>query len=230
MKNIFKQTTAVSEALPRPGRSVCVFIPFILVVVAVFVATGCSSSSPDEGAEAMTAKQMNINSLLVHAQQQASRIKAVSRIATIQRPAARFQAGLAEGQRMGTFEIPRIGIKEWIVQGTEKDDLELGAGHIIQTSIPGMGGNFAIAGDRVLYSAPLLRADQLQEGDEIMVQMPYADFDYVINSITVVTPDDVSVIRPKGYDSITFSTCDPPWGVNTRIIISAKLARSEPTT
>lgn len=145
-------------------------------------------------------------------------------------PAKKYQATLQVKQRIGSIEIPRIGIREWVIQGTSTEELKLGAGHIEGTSIPGLGGNFAIAGDRVLYSAPFLRMEQLEPGDELLVHMPYGEFTYQVEIKTNVDPTEVSVLKPRGYDSVTLSTCDPPWGLSTRIIIFAKLLKTEPRT
>jgi len=143
-------------------------------------------------------------------------------------PARKFQAGLLTESRIGQIEIPRLGVREWVIQGTSKEALEKGAGHIEGTSIPGLGGNFAIAGDRVLYSAPFLRLDQVAEGDEMLIHMPYADFTYRVEAKTNVAPTEVSVLQPRGYDSVTLATCDPPWQMQTRIIIFARLAGTAP--
>lgn len=142
-------------------------------------------------------------------------------------PAKRYQASLQEKQRIGSIEIPRLGIREWVIQGSSTESLKLGAGHIEGTSIPGLGGNFAVAGDRVLYSAPFLRMEQLEPGDELLVHMPYGEFTYQVEIKTNVDPTEVSVLKPRGYDSVTLSTCDPPWDLETRIIIFAKLVKTE---
>lgn len=146
----------------------------------------------------------------------------------ISQPAKKLITELQPGQRFGQIEIPRLGIREWIVQGTSKESLEKGAGHIEGTSMPGLGGNFALAGDRVLYTSPFLRLDQLEVGDELIIHLPYADFTYKAEEKTAVDPNEVSVLNPRGYDSVTLSTCDPPWGLSTRIIIFARLAESVP--
>jgi len=143
-------------------------------------------------------------------------------------PAKKLMTELQPEQRFGQIEIPRLGIREWIVQGTSKEALEKGAGHIEGTSMPGLGGNFALAGDRVLYTSPFLRLDQLEVGDEVLIHLPYADFTYKAEVKTNVDPSEVSVLKPRGYDSVTLSTCDPPWGLSTRIIIFARLAESAP--
>ncbi len=53
-------------------------------------------------------------------------------------------------------------------------------------------------------------------------------FTYKAEVKTNVDPSEVSVLKPRGYDSVTLSTCDPPWGLSTRIIIFARLAESAP--
>jgi sortase A len=110
-----------------------------------------------------------------------------------------------------------------MVEGTGKEPMLLGAGHLEETPLPGMGGNFALAGDRVLYTAPFLRLNQLQKGDDIIIHMPYGDLTYRVESMFNIDPSQVSVLNPRGYDSITLSTCDPTWQLSTRLIVSARL-------
>lgn len=149
-------------------------------------------------------------------------------LAAVKKPASRLQSQVKELQRIGQIEIPRIGIREWMVQGTSKEALHLGAGHLPETPLPGMGGNFALAGDRVLYTAPFLRLNQVGIGDEIILHMPYADLRYRVESKFNVDPTQVSVLDPRGYDSITLSTCDPTWQLYTRLIVSARLVDADP--
>lgn len=148
-------------------------------------------------------------------------------LVNMKKTAARFSAQLADQHPFGQVEIPRIGVREWMVQGTTKESMTLGTGHIEETPLPGMGGNFGLAGDRVLYTAPFLRLDQLQKGDDVLIHMPYGDLTYRVEGITDVQPTEVSVLNPKGYDSITLSTCNPTWQVDTRMIISARLVDAE---
>ncbi len=145
----------------------------------------------------------------------------------LEKYAARYASTLAECRRIGQIEIPRIGLLFWIAQGTSKQSMTVGAGHIDGTPLPGAGGNFAVAGDRVLYGAPFLKLDQLRAGDKVILRMPYADLTYQVDDVTKVSPDDVSVLNPRGYDSITLSTCDPVWQVDQRIIVSGKLINIE---
>ncbi|MCL6105923.1 MAG: class E sortase [Actinobacteria bacterium] len=130
-------------------------------------------------------------------------------------------------RQIGEIDSPRIGLLFWISQGTSKQSMTAGAGHIDGTPLPGAGGSFAIAGDRVLYGAPFLKLDQVRAGDKVILRMPYAGLTYQVSGVTKVPPDDVSVLDLRGDDSITLSTCDPVWRVDQRIIVSGRLINLE---
>jgi len=197
--------------------------PAIFVLLTLLILMTMSAGCGGEGPR-IPASRIHSEGISKRTTAAASRIDQRLNQLMILLPAKKYVKQLQARQRLGQIEIPRLGVREWIVQGTAKEDLELGAGHIEGTTIPGLGGNFAIAGDRVLYSAPFLRLDQLEVGDEMLIHMPYADFTYQVESKTNVAPTDVGVLKPRGYDSVTLSTCDPPWDLQTRIIISAHLA------
>jgi sortase A len=129
---------------------------------------------------------------------------------------------------VGEITIPKIGINWMVVQGSDNAALEKGPGHIQETQLPGAGGNFAVAGDRVLYGAPFLNLDEVAVGDEIDIKMPYATFVYRVTESFIVTPDDVSVLQPVGYEAITLLTCDPPWDIKQRIVVRGQLESVRP--
>ncbi|MBE0428520.1 MAG: class E sortase [Thermoleophilia bacterium] len=133
--------------------------------------------------------------------------------------ATAFKAGLVNGQTIARIEIPRIGMTGIIVEGTDDNSLSKGIGHLEETPLPGMQGNFSIAGDRVLYGAPFLKLNELEAGDEIIVQTTYGLFTYSVYDKKIVTPEDVSVVRSTGEEIITLITCDPPWSTSRRLIV-----------
>ncbi len=142
----------------------------------------------------------------------------------IRQLAVAFNAGLKNEQPIARLEIPKIGLTTIVVEGTGDASLRKGPGHMEMTPIPGMGSNFAIAGDRVLYGGPFLNLDELAAGDEILVKTSYAQFSYTVTDSHITTPEDVSVLTPLGYESITLITCDPPWGTSKRLVVQSKLA------
>ena len=207
---------------PLPAQAVLIQV-MSMTMAAALLALLLAGCGDDQAADRHPTVSLKFVSQALD--QQARLESMISRVA-VQVPASQYMAGVQRGQRLGSIEIPRIGVREWIVQGTEADELKLGAGHIVETPLPGLKGNFTIAGDRVLYTAPFLRLDTVEPGDEIAVEMPYGRFVYKVEQKTVNSPTDISVLYPKGYDSLTLSTCEPPWQLSSRLTINARLLRA----
>lgn len=141
--------------------------------------------------------------------------------------AATFRAGLQNEQTIARIEIPRIGVNDIVVEGTNEGALLKGPGHLVETPLPGMGGNFAVAGDRVLYGGPFLNLDEVENNDEIILQTPYGNFNYTVVNKAITVPEDVSMLQPVvGQELITLITCDPPWDTSHRLIIQGRLTNA----
>lgn len=134
----------------------------------------------------------------------------------------------AEGVAVGRIEIPKIGADYVVVNGTNPDDLQKGPGLYPQTPFPGVPGTTAIAGHRTTYGAPFRKVDQLERGDEIVVDMPYARFTYEVEKQEIVDPSAVEVIRRVGHDRLVLSACHPLYSAAQRIIVYARLVETEP--
>jgi len=139
--------------------------------------------------------------------------------------ADRFEPHLQEGNAIGRIEIARIGLNIVVIQGTDTASLEKGPGHYRNTPIPGQPGTVAIAGHRTTYLAPFRHIDQIREGDEVRVEMPYAAFTYTVTRHAVVDPGDVGIIKPVGYDQLVLTACHPPYSAAHRYVVFAKLSR-----
>lgn len=146
----------------------------------------------------------------------------------LQQEATNMNASLAYLDPVGEIYLPKIDVRWMMVQGSDKEALTKGPGHIQETTLPGAGGNFAVAGDRVLYGAPFLNLNEITVGDQVKVRMPYGTFIYRVNETFIVTPDDVSVLQPVGYDALTLLTCDPPWDIKQRIVVRGILESVQP--
>ena len=135
-----------------------------------------------------------------------------------------FKASLQGRQIIASIEIPRIGLNDIVVEGTDESSLKRGPGHLEETPLPGMRGNFAVAGDRVLYGGPFLKLNDVDINDEIYLRTPYGDFSYVVMNKVIIDPNDVSLLQPVPNDElITLITCDPPWSTSHRLIIQGRL-------
>jgi sortase A len=138
--------------------------------------------------------------------------------------ADRYAPRLKEGHAFGRIQIDRINLDIVVVQGTDTASLEKGPGHYKATSIPGQPGTVAIAGHRTTYLAPFRHIDQIRNGDQIRIEMPYAAFTYVVTKHEIVDPGDIKILDPVGYPQLVLTACDPPYSAAHRYAVFAKLA------
>ena len=141
--------------------------------------------------------------------------------------ADRFQPRLQRGHAFGRIEIDRIGLSIVVIQGTDTSSLQRGPGHYPTTSLPGQPGTVAIAGHRTTYLAPFRHIDDIRDGDEIRLEMPYAAFTYTVEKHEVVDPGDVGIIKPVGYPRLVLTACHPPYSAAHRYAVFGKLTRTD---
>ena len=51
--------------------------------------------------------------------------------------------------------------------------------------------------------------DQLDPGDEIVIEMPYASFSYEVEKSEIVEPSDVEIVRDVGRERLVLTACHP---------------------
>ena len=139
--------------------------------------------------------------------------------------ADRFEPRMKEGEAIGRIDISRIDLDMVVVQGTDTASLQKGPGHYKATSIPGQPGTVAIAGHRTTYLAPFRHINEIEDGDEIRVEMPYAAFTYVVEKHEIVDPSQVEIIKPVGYERLVLTACHPLYSAAQRWAVFAKLTR-----
>jgi len=132
-----------------------------------------------------------------------------------------------DGGPVGRIKVGKIGLDEVVVQGTGTGDLRRGPGHYPDTPLPGQRGTVAIAGHRTTYGAPFHDVDDLRRGDAIVLAMPYGRFTYRVQRTRIVEPTATEVTDPVGYDRLVLSACHPLYSAAQRIIVFARLEKSE---
>jgi sortase A len=136
-----------------------------------------------------------------------------------------FASKVHNGQAIGRIVIPDIDLNVIAVEGTDTASLEKGPGHYPETPFPGQPGTTAFAGHRTTYLAPFRHLDALHRGDVVEVEMPYASFTYRVQGTRVVSPSDLGIIRPVGYDRLVLTACHPLYSASQRIAAFARLER-----
>lgn len=129
------------------------------------------------------------------------------------------------------ISIPKIDVINAKV-GTNNTDLASNLVDYPGTALPPDKGNAVIFGHSTLpqlfnpkdYKTILANAYKLQTGDEILVNLPNITYKYKIINITIVDPEDTSVLEQTYNDSyLTLITCTPPGTIWKRLVIKAKL-------
>ena len=136
-----------------------------------------------------------------------------------------FAKRVDKGEAIGRLRIPSIDLDVVAVQGTDTASLQKGPGHYPETPFPGQGGTSAFAGHRTTYLAPFRHLDQLKRGDEIEIEMPYANFAYRVQKTRVVDDSAVNIIHKVGYERLVLTACHPLYSAAQRIAAFAKLRK-----
>jgi sortase A len=132
------------------------------------------------------------------------------------------------GEALTKLTIPKIGVETIVVEGTSLAALRAGSGHYEKSALPCETGNSAIAGHRTTYSKPFAEIDELKKGDRIILETPVGRCFYrVTKRPFATTPFDTSVLKRTKDATLTLTTCHPPGSAAERLIVKAKLVRSE---
>jgi len=134
-----------------------------------------------------------------------------------------YEQDLRDGDAFGRILIPSIGADYVVIQGTDTGDLQKGPGHYPTTALPGQGRTVAIAGHRTTYGAPFRQIDKIEPGDEITLEMPYADVVYEVTGSRIVEPEDVGIVDDVGRERLVLTACHPLYSAAQRYAIFADL-------
>ena len=129
---------------------------------------------------------------------------------------------------IGILRIPKISVEVPVLEGTDDLSLNRGVGRIAGTATLGESGNIGIAGHRDGFFRGL---KDVGPGDRIELVTSNETDTYVIDQISIVEPDDVSVLRPRPHPSLTLVTCYPFYFVGSapkRYIVQASITDSGP--
>lgn len=141
---------------------------------------------------------------------------------------------LKVGDPLTRIIIPKLKLNVIVVEGISGNALRAGAGHYETTALPGDFGNVAIAGHRTGFGEPFRHVERLAEGDLVTLVTPVGRYTYQViapfdghGNPWITEPTDLSVIAPTSDPSLTLTTCDPPHTSLNRLIVRAKLVKSE---
>jgi sortase A len=135
----------------------------------------------------------------------------MARIAAREPPAEAWrppivQPGNRHDSLIGVLTIPSVDLSVAVVEGDDNQALRIAAGHLPDTPLPWEHGNSAFAAHRDSFFAPL---KAVRGGDEISLVTRHGTLRYRVVFMTIVGPDDLSVLSASNDADLTLITCYP---------------------
>ncbi|RCX16257.1 sortase A [Fontibacillus phaseoli] len=127
---------------------------------------------------------------------------------------------------IAVIKISKIDLELPVLEGATKSNMKYAAAHLKETTSLGGVGNAAIAAHRAHTKGRLFnRLNEMEIGDEIIIEAKGSQFVYTVDKISIVKPTDVSVLDIKNPDDkvLTLITCDPLVNPTHRLIVRAKI-------
>jgi sortase A len=118
--------------------------------------------------------------------------------------AARSEAGRTG--LVGRIEIPRLKLSAVVAEGMDEPTLKRAVGHVPRTAFPGEYGNVGLAAHRDSFFRKLRG---IRKSDVIRITTPDGTFQYAVDTITIVTPEQVEYLYPTVSPVVTLVTCYP---------------------
>jgi sortase A len=109
-------------------------------------------------------------------------------------------------EALALLEIPAIGLRAVVVEGTGALALNRAIGHVEGTTPPGFRGHVALAAHRDGF---FRRLGELEPGDRVFLDAGSGARSYEVQGAAIVAPDDTEVLDPAYGDALTLVTCHP---------------------
>lgn len=112
-----------------------------------------------------------------------------------------------EGALVGRIVIPSLKISAIILEGVQPKTLQSAVGHMPGTPLPGESGNVELAAHRDTFFRGLRN---VQKGDSITLStLSGATYDYRVDSLVVVSPNDMDILTASPGPGLNLITCYP---------------------
>ena len=143
------------------------------------------------------------------------------KIDDVRREARRFRLDSHEGDAIARLKIPRMHVNAVVVNGTGVADLRRGPGRQLDTYMPGERELVYIAGHRTTYGAWFGKINEMQPGDLITLELPYATVVYRVTLHRIVDDNDVSVLKTHHHEQLVLQACHPRFFASERYLVYA---------
>lgn len=122
------------------------------------------------------------------------------------------------GDPIAILDLPTIGSRQIVVEGTRAGDLTAGPGRLRSSPQPGRAGNAVLFGRRTTYGRPFAQLDELRPGDPMDVVTTEGKFRYVVQQVRVVAAGEPDPIGATFSNRLTLVTSDDKYGTTGRLV------------
>lgn len=128
-----------------------------------------------------------------------------------------------EGSPVAVLQIPVLGLRQIVVEGTSAADLMNGPGLLRGSALPGSPGNAVIAGRRVTFGGAFGTLGELRVGDRLHVVDGAGAFTYRVTRVFTVTAGQRDVVTQTRTNRLTLVTSDSDLVTSGRLVVRAML-------
>jgi sortase A len=135
-----------------------------------------------------------------------------------------------DGGDLVRLTIAKISLDAVIVEGTSRQWLKRGPGHMRDTALLGSSGNAVVVAHRDTFFRHL---DELREGDEVDLRRRGELYRFEVTARRVVEPTDLSALQHSGSAQLTLITCYPTHYLGPapkRLVVVARWIATQRTT
>jgi sortase A len=148
-------------------------------------------------------------------------------LAWLRSTARAYRRSTGRGDAVGRLVIPRLDVDMIVVNGTDSHTLKKGPGRYggRGSYMPGEGHLVYVAGHRTTYSAPFSDIEELERGDRVVLELPYARFEYRVERDEIVRSNELRVLRSRGREVLALQACHPRFFASHRYLVYARPVR-----
>lgn len=122
-------------------------------------------------------------------------------------PTDNLNRALAIGAPVAYLEVPEIGLRQVIVEGTTSTALFSGPGHRRDTVLPGQVGTSIVMGRAAAFGGPFADIEQLEAGDEVVVTTGQGEYEFEVIGVRR-EGDPVPAPVATGSSRLVLATAD----------------------
>jgi len=133
-------------------------------------------------------------------------------------PVAAGDLKVKKGAPIGYLEVPSIGLRQVVVEGTDAGELLKGPGHRRDTPLPGQVGTSVVMGRRAAFGGPFADIASLEKGAKIRATTGAGVFDYRVLGVRR-SGDPAPLELAAGEGRIVLVTADGPAFVPSGLVL-----------